>query len=76
VDEALTAPQHEVSVATVLNEVPLDTLVLKAGLQLQLIDRTLLDARPKLRATFAAKGYMGDDWTRSLWTAGRHWMTS
>ena len=56
VDEVLTARQRALFVAIVLNEVPLDTLAPGAGLQLQQIDRTLFDARPKLRAAFAAKG--------------------
>jgi len=44
-----------VLVAIVLNEVPLDTLVLEPASSRSAIYKTMLDARPKLRAALAAK---------------------
>ena len=61
VDEVLTVRQRAVFVAIVLNEVPLGTLVPGLAPSRRAIYKTLLDARPKLRAAFAAKGYIGDD---------------
>jgi RNA polymerase sigma-70 factor (ECF subfamily) len=65
VDEVLTARQRAVFVAIVLNEVPLDTLVLELASSRNAIYKTLFDARRKLRATLAANGYIGDDCSRS-----------
>jgi RNA polymerase sigma-70 factor (ECF subfamily) len=61
VDEALTARQRTVFVAIVLNEVPLDTLVIELNCSRNAIYKTLFDARRKLRAALAANGYIGDD---------------
>ena len=61
VDERLTARQREVFVAIVLNAVPLDTLVIELDSSRNAIYKTLFDARRKLRAAFAANGYLGDD---------------
>jgi len=57
VDEVLTARQRAVFVAIVVNEVPLDTLVLELASSRNAIYKTLFDARRKLRAALAAKGY-------------------
>ena len=57
VDEVLTARQRAVFVAIVVNEVPLDTLVLELASNRNAIYKTLFDARRKLRAALAAKGY-------------------
>jgi RNA polymerase sigma-70 factor (ECF subfamily) len=65
VDEVLTARQRAVFVAIVLNEVPLDTLVLELASSRNAIYKTLFDARRKLRATLATNGYIGDDCSRS-----------
>ena len=43
--------------AIVLNELPLDTLVLELASSRNAIYKTLFDARRKLRAALAAKGY-------------------
>jgi RNA polymerase sigma-70 factor (ECF subfamily) len=64
VDEVLTARQRAVFVAIVLNEVPLDTLVLELASSRNAIYKTLFDARRKLRAALAANGYIGDDFSR------------
>ena len=61
VDEELTARQRRVFVALVLNNVPLDTLVIELGSNRNAIYKTLFDARRKLRAALAAGGYIGDD---------------
>jgi len=66
VNEELTARQRRVFVAIVLNNVPLDTLVLELASNRNAIYQTLFDARRKLRAALAADGYIGDDgWRRS-----------
>src|SRR5690349_21815484 len=65
VDEQLTARQRTIFVAIVLNNVPLDTLVIELGTNRNAIYKTLFDARRKLRAALAANGYIGDDLSRS-----------
>jgi RNA polymerase sigma-70 factor, ECF subfamily len=65
VDKELTARQRAVFVAIVLNNVPLDTLVIELGTNRNAIYKTLFDARRKLRAALAANGYIGDDLSRS-----------
>ena len=61
VDEELTARQRRVFVAIVLNDVPLDALVIELASNRNAIYKTLFDARRKLRAALAANGYVGDD---------------
>jgi len=61
VDEVLTARQRAVFVAIVLNQVPLDTLVIELSSNRNAIYKTLFDARRKLRAALAANGYIDDD---------------
>ena len=66
VDEELTARQRRVFVAIVLNNVPLDALVIELASNRNAIYQTLFDARRKLRAALAADGYIDDDgWRRS-----------
>ena len=65
VDEVLTVRQRAVFVAIVLNQVPLDTLVLELASNRNAIYKTLFDARRKLRAALAAQGYIDDDCLRS-----------
>ena len=66
VDQELTARQRKIFVAIVLNNVPLDTLVIELGCNRNAIYQTLFDARRKLRAALAADGYIDDDgWRRS-----------
>ena len=65
VDEKLTARQRTVFVAIVLNNVPLDTLVIELGTNRNAIYKTLFDARRKLRAALAANGYVDNDFLRS-----------
>ncbi len=64
VDEELTARQRRVFVAIVLNNVPLDTLVIEMAANRNAIYKTLFDARRKLRAALAANGYLPDDRSR------------
>jgi RNA polymerase sigma-70 factor, ECF subfamily len=61
VDEELTARQRSVFVAIVLNEVPLDALVIELASNRNAIYKTLFDARRKLRAALVANGYIGED---------------
>ena len=65
VDEVLTARQRAVFVAIVVNQVPLDTLVLELASSRNAIYKTLFDARRKMRAALAANGYIDDDYSRS-----------
>jgi RNA polymerase sigma-70 factor, ECF subfamily len=60
VDCELTPRQREVFVAIVLNEVPLDTLVLHLGSSRNAIYQVLFAARRKLRTALVAKGYLGE----------------
>ena len=59
VDTELTPRQREVFVAIVLNDVPLDTLVMHLGSSRNAIYQVLFDARRKLRAALVAGGYLG-----------------
>jgi RNA polymerase sigma-70 factor (ECF subfamily) len=64
VDTELTLRQREVFVAIVLNDVPLDALVLSLGSNRNAIYKMLFDARRKLRAALVANGYLPDDSSR------------
>jgi RNA polymerase sigma-70 factor, ECF subfamily len=64
VDTELTPRQREIFVAIVLNDVPLDTLVIHLGSSRNAIYKMLFDARRKLRAALAANGYLPDDFPR------------
>jgi RNA polymerase sigma-70 factor, ECF subfamily len=61
VDFELTPRQREVFVAIVLNDVPLDTLVIHLDSSRNAIYQVLFEARRKLRAALAADGYLGHD---------------
>ena len=64
VDRELTARQRRIFVAIVLNNVPLDTLVIELATNRKAIYQTLFDARRKLRAALAANKYIDDDGRR------------
>ena len=64
VDEELTPRQRRVFVAIVLNDVPLDTLVIELASNRNAIYKTLFDARRKLRAALVTNGYLHDDFSR------------
>ena len=64
VDEELTERQRRVFVAIVLNNVPLDTLVIEMASNRNAIYKALFDARRKLRATLVANGYLTGDSSR------------
>jgi RNA polymerase sigma-70 factor (ECF subfamily) len=61
VDDELTPRQRRVFVAIVLNDVPLDALVLELGSNRNAIYKVLFDARRKLRSVLVANGYLRDD---------------
>ena len=61
VDTELTSRQREIFVAIVLNDVPLDTLVIHLGSSRNAIYKMLFDARRKLRAVLVANGYLDHD---------------
>jgi RNA polymerase sigma-70 factor, ECF subfamily len=64
VDEELTPRQREVFVAIVVNEVPLDALVVQLGSNRNAIYKMMFDARRKLRAALAANGYLDPETSR------------
>jgi RNA polymerase sigma-70 factor, ECF subfamily len=66
VDSELTPRQREVFVAIVLNDVPLDTLVVTLASSRNAIYKMLFDARRKLRAALVANGYLRDESSRGL----------
>jgi RNA polymerase sigma-70 factor (ECF subfamily) len=61
VDSELTPRQREVFVAIVLNDVPLDTLVMHLGSSRNAIYQAMFEARRKLQAALVANGYLGHD---------------
>jgi RNA polymerase sigma-70 factor (ECF subfamily) len=61
IDTELTARQREVFVAIVVNDVPLDALVVRLGSSRNAVYKMMFDARRKLRAALAANGYLDDD---------------
>ena len=66
VDQELTERQRRIFVAIVLNNVPLDALVIDLASNRNAIYQTLFEARRKLRAALVADGYIDDDgWRRS-----------
>jgi RNA polymerase sigma-70 factor, ECF subfamily len=58
VEHELTAHQREIFAALVLEAIPLDALVVRLGSNRNAIYKTLFDARRKVRAALAAKGYV------------------
>jgi RNA polymerase sigma-70 factor, ECF subfamily len=66
VDTELTPREREVFVAIVLNDVPLDTLVVSLASSRNAIYKMLFEARRKLRGTLAANGYLRDESARRL----------
>ncbi len=64
VDTELTERQRAVFVAVVLNDVPLDALVLELSSSRNALYKVLFDARRKLRAALVANGYLGHDIVR------------
>jgi len=64
VQTELTPRQREIFVAIVLNDVPLDALVVKLGSNRNAIYKMLFDARRKLRADLVANGYLNDEESR------------
>jgi RNA polymerase sigma-70 factor (ECF subfamily) len=64
VETELTPCQREVFVAIVLNNVPLDTLVVKLESNRNAIYKMMFDARRKLRAALVADGYLEDEVSR------------
>ena len=64
VKEELTPRQRAVFVAIVLNDVPLDALVLELASNRNAIYKVLFDARRKLRAALDANGYLHADTSR------------
>ena len=64
VDTELTPRQRQVFVAIVLNEVPLDALVIELSSSRNAIYKMLFDARRKLRAALTTSGHLGYDLPR------------
>ena len=64
VEAELTPRQRQVFVAIVLNDVPLDALVIELSSSRNAIYKMLFDARRKLRAALTASGHLGHDLPR------------
>jgi RNA polymerase sigma-70 factor (ECF subfamily) len=58
VDEVLTDHQRQVFVAIMVDDVPLEALVVRLGSNRNAIYKTMYDARQKLRAALVADGYL------------------
>jgi RNA polymerase sigma-70 factor (ECF subfamily) len=58
VDEELTAHQRRVFTAIVVDEIPLDALAARLGVQRNAIYKVIFDARRKIRRTLVANGYL------------------
>ena len=58
VEETLTAHQRRLFVAVVLNEVPLDAVVARLGVNRNAVYKAVFDARRKIRVFLIAKGYL------------------
>jgi RNA polymerase sigma-70 factor (ECF subfamily) len=61
VEDDLTPHQRRIFVAIVLQEVPLDALVVQLRSNRNAIYKSLFDARRKLRRSLEANGYVGPD---------------
>jgi len=61
VDSELTPRQRKIFVAIVLNDIPLDTVVMHLGSSRNAIYQVMFEARRKLRAALVADGYLGHD---------------
>jgi RNA polymerase sigma-70 factor (ECF subfamily) len=61
VEDELTERQRQVFVAIVVNNVPLDALVVQLGSNRNAIYKMMFDARRKLRAALVANGYLPVD---------------
>jgi len=61
VDNELTPRQREVFVAIVVNQVPLDALVVELASSRNSIYKMVFDARRKLRAALTADGFLGSE---------------
>jgi RNA polymerase sigma-70 factor, ECF subfamily len=66
IDHTLTAHQRRLFVAVVLNEVPLDAVVDRLGVNRNAVYKTVFDARRKIRAFLVANGYLEetDTWRK------------
>jgi len=58
VDHELTAHQRRIFTAIVVDQIPLDALAARLGLQRNAIYKVVFDARRKIRRTLAANGYL------------------
>ena len=58
VDQELTARQRRLFVAVVLNGIPLDAVVIQAGMNRNSIYKAIFDARRKIGAFLIANGYL------------------
>ena len=60
VDDELTAHQRRVFTAIVVDQIPLDALAARLGLQRNAIYKVVFDARRKIRRALAANGYLDE----------------
>jgi RNA polymerase sigma-70 factor (ECF subfamily) len=60
VEDELTAHQRRIFVAIVVDQIPLDALAARLGLQRNAVYKVIFDARRKIRRALVAKGYLDD----------------
>ena len=60
IDEELTAHQRRVFTAIVVDQIPLDALADRLGLQRNAIYKVIFDARRKIRRALVANGYLDE----------------
>jgi RNA polymerase sigma-70 factor (ECF subfamily) len=60
VEDELTAHQRRIFVAIVVDQIPLDALGARLGLQRNAVYKVIFDARRKIRRALVAKGYLDD----------------
>lgn len=60
IDQTLTSHQRRLFIAVVLNEVPLDAVVARLGLNRNAIYKAVFDARRKIRTFLAANGHLDE----------------
>ena len=58
IDDELTVHQRRVFTAIVVDQIPLDALAARLGLQRNAIYKVIFDARRKIRRALVAKGYL------------------
>jgi RNA polymerase sigma-70 factor, ECF subfamily len=61
IDVALTPPQHRITTALLVDEVPIDILAQRLGSNRNALCKTVHDARTRLRAHLIASGHLATE---------------